>query len=211
MPCSITARATASRKGRITRLPRASRYPAAQRWSQRSGCCTWSKRVSCPRPADPDRCHNAPPARRGRDRPGAGKSLHQTRSSRCALAVVPSVAGPVSPSLRLRCIFRPCSRRCGLSTGGMIMGTTLARTILIGGLVWVAGTANAQQQKAPVPGPPSGAAIAVAPPQDGQPAAWVTNGGLVFYCIRRPPENPDDPKQNPAGRVSCSGGPIGQP
>jgi hypothetical protein len=91
------------------------------------------------------------------------------------------------------------------------MGSILARTILIGGLVWVAGTANAQQQKGTVPGPPSGAAIAVAPPQDGQPAAWVTNGGLVFYCIRRPPENPNDPKENPAGRISCSGGPIGQP
>ena len=92
------------------------------------------------------------------------------------------------------------------------MGSVLAWTILIGGLVCAVDTAHAQQQRGPAPRfPISVAAIAVAPHQDGQPAAWVTNGGSAFYCIRQPPADPDDPKQNPAGRVRCAGGPISQP
>ena len=98
------------------------------------------------------------------------------------------------------------------STGSTIMGSVFARIILIGGLVCAAGTAHAQQQRGAAPRVPiAGAAIAVAPPLDGQPAAWVTNGGLVLYCIRQPPADPNDPKQNPAGRVRCSGAFIGQP
>ena len=93
------------------------------------------------------------------------------------------------------------------------MGPVLAWTILIVGLACAADTAHAQQQGRAAPRfPISGAAIAVAPLQDGQPAAWVTNGGLVFYCIRQPPADPNDPKQNPAGRVRCTGTAIiGQP
>jgi hypothetical protein len=92
------------------------------------------------------------------------------------------------------------------------MGSVLAWTILIGGLICAADIAHAQQQRGTPPRfPIAGAAIAVAPPQDGQPAAWVTNGGLVFYCIRLPPADPNDPKQNPAGRLRCAGAPIGQP
>jgi hypothetical protein len=92
------------------------------------------------------------------------------------------------------------------------MGSVLAWAILIAGLVCAADTAHAQQQRGTAPRfPMSGAAVAVAPPQDGQPAAWVTNGGSVFYCIRQPPADPDDPKQNPAGRVRCTGAAIGPP
>ena len=97
-------------------------------------------------------------------------------------------------------------------TGEQIMGSIYAWTILIGGLFYASEAAHAQQQRGATPRfPISGAAIAVAPPQDGQPAAWVTNGGLVLYCIRQPPADPNDPKQNPAGRVRCVGTAIGPP
>lgn len=85
-------------------------------------------------------------------------------------------------------------------------------TILVGMLVYVAPVALAQQRTASSLFSNTGAAIAVAPTQDGQAAAWVTNGTFVFYCMRRPPEKPGDPSENPvAGKLYCTGGPISQP
>jgi hypothetical protein len=84
--------------------------------------------------------------------------------------------------------------------------------ILAGFMVCAAPTSALTQQKPSPPHlPTSGAAIAVAPAKEGEAAAWVTNGSAVFYCVRRPPADPSDPKQNPAGRVNCSGGAITQP
>ena len=85
-------------------------------------------------------------------------------------------------------------------------------TMLVGMLVYVAPVALAQQRTTSPLFPSIGAAIAVAPTQDGQPAAWVTNGVFVFYCMRRPPEKPDDPSENSvAGKLYCTGGTISQP
>jgi hypothetical protein len=85
-------------------------------------------------------------------------------------------------------------------------------TMLVGMLVCVAPVALAQQRTTPPLLPSTGAAIAVAPAQDGQPAVWVTNGAFVFYCVRRPPEKPGDPAENPvAGKLYCAGAAISGP
>ena len=83
--------------------------------------------------------------------------------------------------------------------------------ILLVPLICAAQIVHAQQpqQKPAVPTPPrttgTGAAIAVAPLQNGESAVWIVTEDAVFYCVHRPAP---EPEKNPAGGIQCTGGRI---